>query len=161
MKKGLFVFMAALLLIFTGCSTPDGNGGELDLISGEYRAVWEENYAYETPTRIDSLSDWEAFLERHPAQSANEDVLEQEYGEEFFEKHIIYVYIKSEASGSNRLTVKGARRNGDELELIMERFVPEEGTDDLATRICVFGIKREDIKNISVVTSSIVENEVK
>ena len=40
----------------------------------------------------------------------------------------------------------------------MERTVPEMGTTDMATRICLFGIDREDIEGIKTVEAVILNN---
>lgn len=124
---------------------------ELDLASGEYRANWKESYNYDTPILIDSLVDWTEFLKEHPSESANTDTLLHNYNDEFFEERLIYAYIKSEGSGSNNLKVNRAELNGDRLDLFMDYSVPELGTCDMATLICVFGIKRNDIENVKTV----------
>ncbi len=155
-----------MLLVFTGCVKPSTDKGtdteqpsiNLELVSGDYRAIWEEDYKYDTPILIDNLYDWKEFLNNHPAQSTNEDVLQQDYDDAFFEDSVIYAYLKSEGSGSNKLTVSGAKLNGDKLELFMERIVPEEGTDDMATRICLFGVKKDNLKNIKEVEGIILES---
>lgn len=73
---------------------------ELDLISGEYRAIWNEGYKYDIPILINNLNDLEEFLSNHPAQSANEDILQKNYNDEFFIK-ILYMLL---------LKVKGVAR---------------------------------------------------
>ncbi|NLL00625.1 MAG: hypothetical protein GX271_08195 [Clostridiales bacterium] len=131
---------------------------ELDLVSGEYRAIWKENYKYETPTLINGLDDLEVFLSNHPAQSSSEDILLRNYNDEFFSQNVIYVYVKSEVSGSIELNVKRAELDEDILKLFMERTVPKNGmTDDMATRVCLFGINRNDIKNIKTVEGIILD----
>jgi len=158
MKRIPLIFLALMLLV-TGCGMPARRDGtiQLPVVKGEYRAQWQDGYQYDTPIFIDKYADWQKFLQDHPAQSATEDVLRQEYGEGFFQDHVLYVYIKGEASGSNTLTVKGATRQGETLKLLMERVVPDQGTDDMASRICVFGLKREDVKNVKVVEGVIAE----
>jgi hypothetical protein len=158
MKRTPLIFLA-LLLLATGCGMPARGDGsvQLSVVKGEYRAQWQDNYQYDTPILIDKFADWQKFLKDHPAQSTTEDVLKQEYKESFFKEHLLYVYIKGEPSGSNTLTVKGATRQEDTLKLGMERVVPEQGTDDLASRICIFGLKREDVKNVKAVEGVISE----
>ena len=158
MKKVFVLLFAVLLLTVTGCGRTHEDGSvDLKVVKGEYRAVWEDHYRYDTPILIETFADWQKFLEDHPAQSAAEDFLEQEYTEGFFGDHLLYVFLKGEASGSNTLTVKGANLKNDTLELLMERVVPDEGTDDLATRICIFGVKKEDVKNVTTVKDIILE----
>lgn len=155
-------FLAAafiVLFLFTTSGCGSRGNGDLSLVGGEYRAQWEDDYRYDTPILIDSYQEWLEFLETHPAQSSNEDVLEQDYSQDFFADHVIYAYIKGEASGSNTLTAKGAARKDNILQLTMERFVPDQGTDDLAARICVFGLKREDLKGIQEVEVIILEKD--
>ena len=130
---------------------------ELDIISGEYRARWADSYKYDTPILIDNLTDWREFLKNHPEQSENVDSLQQNYNDEFFKKHIVYAYVKSETSGSIKLTGVSAELNGDKLNLFMKRISPEVGTSDMATRVCLFEIKRDDIKNVKTVKGIILE----
>lgn len=130
---------------------------ELDLVSGEYRATWKEGYKYDTPILLNNLNDLEELLSNHPAQSANQDILQQNYDDDFFKESVVYAYVKSEGSGSVRLIVNRAELNEDILKLFMERTVPEEGTDDMATRICLFGINRDDIKNVNAVEGIILD----
>jgi len=130
---------------------------ELDLVSGEYRAIWSEDYKYDTPILLNNLNDLEEFLSNHPAQSANQDILQHNYNDEFFKEGVVYAYVKSEGSGSIKLIVNRAELNENILKLFMERTVPEEGTDDMATRICLFGINRDDIKNVNAVEGIILD----
>ena len=155
MKKVLVFLFAVLLLAVTGCGQSRGDGF-LKVEKGDYRAVWGDHYQYGIPILIETFAQWQRFLEDHPAQSDTEDVLKREYKEDFFGDHVLYVFIKEESSGSNTLTVKGAKMENDTLELIMERVVPAEGTDDLATRICIFGIKKEDVENVKTVNEVIL-----
>lgn len=39
----------------------------------------------------------------------------------------------------------------------MERIVPEVDTDDMTTRVCFFGINRNDIKSIKTVEGIILD----
>ncbi|MBU5428444.1 hypothetical protein KQI41_18805, partial [Tissierella pigra] len=130
---------------------------ELDLVSGEYRAIWKEGYKYDTPILLNNLNDLEEFLSNHPAQSADQDILQQNYDDDFFKESVVYGYVKSEGSGSVKLIVNRAELKEDILKLFMERTVPEEGTDDMATRICLFGINRGDIKNVNAVEGIILD----
>ena len=68
---------------------------ELDLVSGEYRAIWKENYKYETPTLINGLDDLEVFLSNHPAQSSSEDILLRNYNDEFLVKMLYTFMLKA------------------------------------------------------------------
>ena len=69
----------------------------------------------------------------------------------------IYAYVKSEPSGSIMLFAKTVRLENNILTLYMERIVPEVCTDDMATRICLFGINREKIKDVRKVNVLIAE----
>lgn len=131
------------------------SGQSLEVIGAEYRAQWNKDYKYDTPILIDNLIEWEDFLDNHPEYSRTEDALKQNYNEDFFKHSVIYAYIKSMGSGSIMLKVKGARLNGDKLKLLMECIVPEVGTCDMATRICLFGINRDEIKNANTVEAII------
>lgn len=42
---------------------------ELELDSGQYRAILKESYRYDTPILISSLEDLDEFLSNHPSQS--------------------------------------------------------------------------------------------
>lgn len=75
----------------------------------------------------------------------------------FFKDNVIYAYVKNEGSGSTRLKVKGAEFNGDKLRLFMERIYSGEGTYDMATRICLFEIKRDNIKNTKAIEAIIID----
>lgn len=182
-RKILFLVFLLILLSISGCKSifhielgshpdqddkPTNNGLnvknlpveqspiELGLVSGEYRAIWKENYKYDTPILINDLDDLEEFLSNHPQQSASEDMLQQYYDDEFFSQNVIYVYVKSEISGSIKLNVKSAELNGDILKLFMEHKVPEGMDDDMATRVCLFGINRNDIKNVKTMEGIIL-----
>ncbi len=130
---------------------------ELDLVSGEYRAIWSEDYKYDTPILLNNLNDLEEFLSNYPAQSSNQDILQRTYDDEYFMKNVVYAYVKSEGSGSVKLTVKKAEIDRDKLKLFMDRIAPGVGTTDMATRICLFGINRDDIKNVSVIEGIILD----
>jgi uncharacterized protein YcfL len=130
---------------------------ELDLVSGEYRAIWKESYNYNTPILINDSNNLKEFLNTHPAQSASEDILQQNYNDEFFKQSVIYAYVKSEGSGSVKLTVNRAELNGDILKLLMDRAVPKVGTTDMATRVCLFGVIRNDIKNVKTIEGIILD----
>ncbi|MFZ3171153.1 MAG: hypothetical protein WA118_04125 [Carboxydocellales bacterium] len=130
---------------------------ELEIVRGEYRAIWKRSYNYDKPMLIDNLIHWKEFLKNYPAQFTNRDVLQQDYNDDFFKHSVVYAYIKSEGSGSIKLKVKRAELYGDKLRLFMERSVPEIGTADMATRICLFGIKKDKIKNVKAVEAIILE----
>lgn len=132
---------------------------QLKITGGEYRAQWSGTYNYDTPILIDSLSAWKEFIKSHPEQSVNEDILQKNYGRAFFKDNVIYAYVKGESSGSIRLKVKGAELDGDKLKLSMERINPGGGTFDMATQICLFGLKRGSIKNVTVVEAIIVDKK--
>ena len=53
--------------------------------------------------------------------------------------------------------MKKAEIDGEILKLIMGRTVPEDGTTDMATRIYLFGINRDDIRNVNVVEGIILD----
>ena len=161
------------ILVLSGCTIPNVDTAnsfledeqnqtqlavvELETINGEYRAVWNENYEYDTPLKIDNFSDWVNFFKEHPESSPTENVLNRNYTATFFEDNVLYAYVKSEPSGSITLFAKTVRLENDKLTLYMERTVPEVCTDDMATRICLFGINREKIKDVRTVDVLIAE----
>lgn len=130
---------------------------KVDVISSVFRIVWKDNYQYDTLILIDTMLDFREFLKNYQAESAEEDILQKDYNDEFFKENIIYTYVKSENSGSIKLKVKGATRSQDNLKLFIERTDAEEGTADMAAWICLFGINRDDINNIKTVESIICE----
>lgn len=168
--KVLFILLAVLIL--TGCSNTKIETTntlteveqtqtqptivELETINGEYRAVWNENYEYDKPLKIENHSEWVDFFNEHP-ESGMEDNFKKEFTKEFFEDNVLYAYVKSEPSGSILLLTKSVQLQNDILTLYMERIVPEVGTEDMATRICIFGISREKIKNVRTVNVLISE----
>jgi len=99
------------------------------------------------------------FLKKHPAQSATGDTLQQNYNEEFFKHSIMYAYVKSEGSGSINLIAKNAELNGDQLNLYMERTSQSEGTDDMAALVCLFGIIKDDNKNVKSAVTIISDRD--
>lgn len=131
----------------------------LDLVSGEYGAPWKESYKYDIPILIDSLSDWIEFLKDHPIDRIKDNISLENYNDEFFKERLIYAYVKSEGSGSNNLRVNRAELNGDKLNLFMTRTVPVVGTCDMATLVCLFGINRDDIKDVKAVEGIILHLE--
>lgn len=132
---------------------------ELDLICEGYRAIWKESYHYDVPILIDNLTALTDFLKKHPAQSATGDTLQQNYNEEFFKHSIMYAYVKSEGSGSINLIAKNAELNGDQLNLYMERTSQSEGTDDMAALVCLFGIIKDDNKNVKSAVTIISDRD--
>lgn len=56
--------------------------------------------------------------------------------------------------------MKKAKIDGDILKLFMDRIVPDDGTTDMATRICLFGINREGIKDIKAVEGIILDKSL-
>ena len=147
------------LLSFHGSTEHKALDGtiKLDDINSEYRAEWKESYKYNSPILIDSYIDLMEFLKKHPSQSTSEDIILEKYDKDFFKQGIIYAYVKSEGSGSVSLSAKKAELTRDKLRLYMERIDPGEGTTDMATRVCLFGIKRNDVKNIKSVEGIIMD----
>jgi hypothetical protein len=152
MKRLIAVVLLLSVVLSGGCA-----GGNLEIIKAEYRAQYIDEYSYGTPILIDSIEKWQAFLDEHPEQSTNEDVLQRDFDKEFFKDRVVYVYVSSEASGSNQLAADKAEITGDTLKLYMTRTIPETGTDDMAARVCIFGLKRENIKNVKTVEVMIEE----
>lgn len=165
MKRLAVLFMITLLLC-TGCAaqripsaaTPVETGPvALDIVPGEYRSSWHDTYQFSKPLLLDTFGAWEVFLMDHPDYSSREDPLVQEYDESFFDHSVVYAYIESEPSGSIRLKVTKSVLEGSILKLYMERTIPQMGTDDMAARICLFGIKRDDLKGVKSVEAVINE----
>ncbi len=163
--KYVIILLITAMLVCTGCA-PQPNASSpaatnspapLKIVSGEYRAVWNESYQYGKPLLIDTFSDWEVFLMDHPGQSQTEDPLMQDYDESFFRNSLIYAYIESEPSGSITLLTGNAVRDGSILKLYMQRIVPQVGTDDMAARVCLFGITRDDAARVKKVEAVISE----
>jgi hypothetical protein len=150
MKRLVGLALMISIIFISGCTSKD-----IEIIKTEYRAQFSDMYILGEPLLIDSYEQWQLFLESHPEQSNNEDNLEWELEELFFEESVIYAYISNESSGSNRFEAEKAEVSDNILRLYMTRFVPETGTDDLATRICFFGIKHIDIQNIKSVEAII------
>lgn len=148
-------YLAAEFTITEKGKHTDQAGIELDVMMAEYRALWKENYKYDTPILIDNMSDWKIFLSEHGQQSITEDVLDKDFNDDFFKHSVLYAYIESETSGSIELHAKGARLNEDKLILSMERKAPLNGTMDMAARICLFGVRRDMIKNVKSVEAFI------
>ena len=137
MKKAVYLVVFFLFLFLSGCSD------DISTALGEYRAVWKEDYQYNTPILIDSYEKWTEFREQHPQQSTAEDVLREEFDQQFFKDNVIYAYIKYEGSGSVKIRAdKAVITEGNILNLHMTRTVPPLGTTDMAARICLFGIDR-------------------
>ncbi|MDP3386198.1 MAG: hypothetical protein Q8S24_03100 [Eubacteriales bacterium] len=150
MKRLASIALFISIILISGCNT-----NELEILKTEYRAQFNEMYILGEPQLIDSYEKWQLFLESHPEQSNNEDNFGWDLEELFFEESVIYAYISNESSGSNRFEAEKAEVSDNILRLYMTRTVPETGTDDLATRICFFGIKNADIQNIKSVEAII------
>lgn len=150
MKKFKVLIMIISIILLFGCTT-----NELEIMKTEYRAQFNDMYILGEPLLIDSFELWQLFLENHPEQSDNEDSLEWELDELFFEDRAIFAYISNESSGSNRFEAEKAEMSDNILKLYMTRTIPETGTDDLATRICFFAIKHVDIQNFKSVEAII------
>lgn len=164
--KRLTVLLLMALLVCTGCASqriPSTDGpaetgpADLNIVAGEYRAQYSHDYQFSVPLLMDDFSGWEVFLMNHPGDSSKEDALVQAYDESFFDHSVVYAYIESEPSGSISLKVKKVVLEGSVLKLYMERTIPQMGTDDIAVRICLFGISREDLKGVKSVDAVINE----
>jgi hypothetical protein len=152
MKQLIAILLLISLVLLFGCAADN-----LEITKAEYRAQYGDAYNYGTPILIESIEKWQAFLDEHPEQSTTEDVLQRDFDQEFFQDRVLYVYISSENSGSNLLTAEKAEITGDTLKLYLTRTIPETGTDDLAARICIFGVKRANSKNVKTVDVIISE----
>jgi hypothetical protein len=162
--KRIIGILLVTIFIFAGCAKVEekkspgvGSATKLEITGAEYRVQWEEEYKYNTPILIENISDWKKFLKDHPEQSANEDNLKQKFDEAFFKDSVVYAYVKSEGSGSNKLNVDRAELQGDKLKLFMKRTAPQIGTADMAARVCLFGIKRDKIKGVKTVEGIVQE----
>lgn len=78
-------------------------GVELDIMRLEYRALWKEDYKYNTPILIENASDWKKFLDKHPQQSITEDVLNASFDDEFFKNTNDFEHITISSGCSNKL----------------------------------------------------------
>lgn len=138
---------------------------ELDIISAEYRTEWKEySEIYDTPILISNHARLLVVLDNNPDMSSDSELFEL-FDEDFFEDNVIYAYIKSEASGSNQLTVDRAvfedvgdsERENNKLILYMNRYTSEIGTADMAARVCLFGVTREDIEEVEEIVKVVSE----
>lgn len=152
MKRLIAIVLLVSVVFLFGCA-----GGNLEIIMTEYRAQYIDGYSYGSPILIDSVEKWQVFLDEYPGQSTTEDALQRDFDKEFFQDCVLYAYVSSEASGSNRFSAVKAELIGDTLKLYMMRTIPETGTDDMAARVCIFGVKRENIKNVRTVEVIIEE----
>ncbi len=153
MKRLIVLALILSIFFIQGCTT-----SEIEILKADYRAEYNDMYILGEPLMIDSFEQWELFLESHPEQFQNEDNLEWDFDELFFEDRIIYAYISNESSGSNRFEAEKAEVSNNILRLFMTRTIPQTGTDDLATRVCLFGIDRVSIQNIRTVEAIINVN---
>ncbi len=129
--------------------------GRIENEGTQYRAADSDAYTYDTPILLDSFAVFEAFVENHPQQSENEDTLAHSFNEAFFDEHVLYAYVKSEGSGSIKLEVNETQVEGTVLSLFMKRTVPDIGTDDMATRICLFVIEKGILESVVTVEAVI------
>lgn len=150
MKRLIVLALILSIFFIQGCTT-----SEIEILKADYRAEYNDMYILGEPLMIDSFEQWELFLESHPEQFQNEDNLEWDFDELFFEDRIIYAYISNESSGSNRFEAEKAEVSNNILRLFMTRTIPQTGTDDLASRVCLFGIDRGSIQNIRTVEAVI------
>ncbi|NTW73149.1 MAG: hypothetical protein HGA49_13040 [Eubacteriaceae bacterium] len=160
MKRILIVVLLIFAsMIFPSCSPSENEPITLEAVMLNYRAVWTENYEYDTPVLIDSFTKYEKFLADHPEQTLSEEPLTMEFNETYFTDHWVYAYVKSEPSGSNQLSGEKAVLEGSTLKLTMAHFAPEIGTADMAARVCLFGIKNDLLKDVKTVKGEIQEKE--
>ena len=150
MKRLVAIALLISIVVLSGCTS-----NEIEILSANYRAQYNDIYIVSEPLLIDSFEQWVEFLENHPEQSPNEDNLEWRLEELFFDEHFIYAYISHESSGSNRFEAEKAEVEENILKLYMTRTIPETHTDDLAIRICLFGIRRADIPNTRTIEAII------
>jgi hypothetical protein len=150
MKRLVAIALLTSIIALSGCTS-----NEIEILSTNYRAQYNDMYIVSEPLLIDSFEQWVEFLENHPEKLTNEDNLEWHLDELFFDERVIYAYISQESSGSNRFEAEKAEVSDNILKLYMTRTIPETHTDDLAIRICLFGIRRVDIQNTRTVEAII------
>ncbi len=106
-------------------------------------------------TVVDSLADLHGFFETHQGvidfdtsyggDNPSFSVLAEQYDEGFFETNGVIILIIDEGSGSIRHHVKGLEVNEDMLMILLEREVPETGTDDMATWLIVIEYEKASL----------------
>lgn len=161
MKKLLVILMIITTsLTHTACFSqdePEEKGVNID--SANYRAQWDESYEYDIPIEINDYASFENFLNNHPQQDMEIEDLIKKFNEDFFNENLLYAYIKSEPSGSNKLEADKAIIENGTLILKMSRYVPEVGTADMAARVCIFAIERDTLNQVSTVIANIADEE--
>ncbi|MDF2608232.1 MAG: hypothetical protein K0S34_2430 [Bacillales bacterium] len=156
MKKFYIVLVGVLILMVVGCGKEKSSGPvELDFGAGAYRANWDENNLTDKAIKIDSSKLMNEFLEQHVPFSEEDKEVVNKYNEDFFKDNVIYAYVTNESSGSNQLESANAIRDGENLKLKVKRVIPQIGTMDMASRVALFELKRDDVENVTNVTVSV------
>jgi len=98
----------------------------------------------------DYLSDYAVLENPSFIEKADLEVLEG-INESYFRTGAIGVAVSVESSGSNMVTGKKVRRQGDVLFLVVQRKVAAIGTTDIATRHSLFLLNAADVSGIKAV----------
>ena len=123
----------------------------LDILYGQYRTGSKDRTKFYKAILINNQDEYNAFIQDFNIGILMEGSLEQNLNSNFFDEYVIYAYVTSESSGSIKVTVNGVEIDGNILKLKIDRTIPEVGTCDMAYRACLFGIKRDDIKEVKSV----------
>jgi hypothetical protein len=156
MKKFYIVLVGILILMAVGCGKEKSSGPvELDFGAGTYRANWDENNLTDKSIKIDSTKLMNEFLEQHVPFTEEDKEVVKKYDGDFFKDKVVYAFVTNESSGSNLLEPANAIRDGEKLKLKVKRIIPQIGTMDMAARVALFELKRDDVENVSNVTVSV------
>lgn len=73
-----------------------------------------------------------------------------EYGDSYFEDHVLILILLEERSGAIRHAVTDVVRSGDHVEIRIKRIVPEFKTSDMAQWHIIVGIRKEDFREAEI-----------
>lgn len=119
---------------------------EPDLISAprhfqyQSNSVIEQPFDNNNPILLQSYDEYKEFISIHPP--SKEVDISEKYNEDYFKNHVVYAQNLMVYSGSIKVEARDYQLVDDTLKLIVNYYVPEIYTDDIAYWVCMFGVKR-------------------
>ncbi len=164
-KATLFLIVAALLMSSVGCRFTDQTVHVHPSFSAQYIRTngYHDQRRYPIASMIQSKADLFAYYEKYkneydldrranPASDYTIGFLDaiDRYDDSFFAKNLLILVLTEEGSGSVRHLVKDVYIDNALINILVERQIPQVGTDDMAEWHIILEMKKSDIKNQAI-----------
>lgn len=145
--KGVVKAIEGVEVIMDNRVLPDTESDSAsDLISTprhfQYQSNTQADHDYDNnnPILIQSYDEYKEFISIHPP--SKEVDISEKYNEDYFNEHVIYAQHLMVYSGSIQVEARDYQLADDTLILMVNYYVPEVYTDDIAYWVCMFGVER-------------------